>query len=140
MKSKLFLILLLAAVVLSCDKVENVHKKLTGVWTITSYTFLNSNSLTYYYPADGTMSFGSCGSAICNYNLNLKYEAQGILQEKINRGTMDFVDDEYFLMHRENSDGSISLIEYARVILLTKDDLKIAFTDEYGAHELVLYK
>lgn len=125
-----------------CDKQEQVRKDLDGEWKIIEYRFTNYNSLTYIYPATGTMTFENCPDEICSYSLNLNFDVQGTPYSKKESGKYEFLDEkgEYYRLYRENANGTVSTIETGRIILITKKDLKTEFTDEYGNHLLILEK
>ncbi len=122
-----------------CNKVEKTQRTLTGVWNVHQYKFTTSTGFSYYYESEGTMDFGSCDGELCNYALNFIYQNQGS-QSKIESGTIDVDENNNFQLNRLNPDGTSTLIEYGRIILLTKDDLKMEFADETGLHEFVLLK
>ena len=137
--NKIGIILIIGFAFLSCDKVKKTQKTITGVWSIHQYKYTTATGLAYFYEAEGTMDFGSCDGELCNYGLSMVYQNQGA-QEKIESGTIDLDENNSFVLHRLNTDGTSSLLDYGRIILLTKDDLKMEFKDESGLHEFVLLK
>lgn len=138
MRNKLLILLAAMLVLASCDKVKQTQKHLDGDWTILEYEFIDHNGLHYFYPVEGTMTFGNSTDNFCDYSLDMDYTYSGASTPKVESGRMEFQDGEYFVMHRESP--TVGLIQYARVVVITNDDLKIIFTDEAGAHELILEK
>lgn len=138
--SKALLFLLLGLSLFACDKVKKAEKDITGVWTIYQYKITLGNGLVYYYPANGTMDFGSCGGGTCNYALRVNYLKDTLDSQKYEDGTIDIKDDLNFTLDRNNPDGSITHLDYGRFLLITKDDIKIHFRDASGLHEFVLQK
>jgi hypothetical protein len=125
----------------ACDKVKKTEKTLTGVWTLFQYKYTNSLGLKYYYPVSGTMDFGTCGGATCQYSLRADYLKDGSLLKKYEDGTLNLSDDgESFTMDRLESDGSITHIDDGGFLLMTKDDIKLLFIDENGGHEFILQR
>ncbi|MDX2362147.1 MAG: hypothetical protein QNK23_15170 [Crocinitomicaceae bacterium] len=139
MKTKFLLLIMIGVLAFSCDKVASTQEKLTGVWTIEKYTFINYNSLSYIYPATGYMSFGSCEGSLCYYDIFMEYN-NGVPSEKYAYGNIELLDEEKFNLHRTNDDGTVTVLPNNRIILLTKDELKLEFTDEIGLHILILEK
>lgn len=137
--NKLWSILLISFLFTGCDKIEKTQKILTGVWSIHQYRYTVASGLSYFYDAEGTMDYGSCDGELCNYSLNMTYYNQSLL-EKIESGTIDLINDETFVLNRNNADGSTTLLDYGRILLVTKDDLKMEFKDESGLHQFVFQK
>jgi len=138
--NKLWLILLVGFLFVGCDKVKKTQKTLTGVWTVIQYKKTLATGLAYFYDSEGTLSFGSCDGELCDYSLKINYQDQGTTLQKHESGTIALQDDEYFFLHRNNPDGTVTLLDEGRIILMTKDDLKIEFHDEVGIHEFVFQK
>ena len=138
---KVILLLSISLILLGCDKVKRNQKHLDGTWTIYEYQYTApTTGLIYFFESTGTMSFGNASGKNINYAIDINYLNQGNYYDKMESGVIEFQDDEYFLMHRQNSNGTITVLDYARILLITKDDLKLEFQDEYGLHEFILQK
>ncbi len=141
MKNSIFFILILSSVLFACNKQKSVVKKLTGEWSIYSYTFQNLQGLSYKYTAQGSFRFDNCESDYCSYELKMNYIVSGQSYVKNESGTYKVEDDgEYFTLKRINSDGSISILTENRILLINKDQLKLLFQDEIGIHHFILEK
>ena len=141
MKTKLFSFLLLFLVFTACNKQKSVVKKLTGEWNITSYTFQENNGLSYNYVANGTFHFDNCSSEYCAYELNMTFTVSGqnFLKNDVGEYKVE-KDGEHFTLNRLNSDGTISTFLKNRILLITKDQMKMLIQDEFGVHHFILEK
>lgn len=136
--NKIAVFLFVALTLGACDKVKKTEKTLTGVWTLYQYKHTNSLGLEYFYPVSGTMDFGSCGDAICHYSLRADYTVNSQAQTKYEDGSINISDTDKFTMDRFETNGSITHLDEGRFLLMTKDDIKLAFSDETGVHEFIL--
>lgn len=137
---KLIVLFILGVSLVGCDKVKKNLKYLDGNWTLYEYQYTSATGLIYFYESSGTVSFSNIGENTCDYAMDITYLKQGTNYVIDDHGTINFIDEEYFEMNRVNQDGSITLLDYARIILITKDDLKMEYKDEYGIHEFILQK
>lgn len=138
---KALFVLMLGFSLFGCDKVKQTEKNITGVWSVYQYKITLVSGLVYYYPANGTVDFGSCGSGTCNYALRVDYQKDGLDKQKYEDGTIgEITKDGFFNMNRINADASMTYLDYGRFLLITKDDIKFHFQDETGLHEFVLQK
>lgn len=138
---ELFLVFALGVIVISCSKTEKTQNKLAGEWIVYEYKVTNLNGLTYFYPAEGTLSFKNCSENICDYFIDITYDVQGTINSKNESGTLVLHEDgEYYDLNRQNTNGSTTVLENGRIILLTSDDLKTQFGDEFGLHQFILEK
>jgi type 1 fimbria pilin len=141
MRNRLLLILILLIASSACDKVKSTQKKLAGEWSIYEYKYINTNGLTYYYPASGVVSFSNCSEGTCDYVIDMDYVIQGTTYQKNESGALILQDNsENFDLHRTNPDGSITILLDGRIILINSNDLKIQFSDETGLHGFILEK
>lgn len=123
----------------SCDKVDRTKKKFSGTWNVYSYRLIDHNGFTHEYPASGTVYFEFCENESCAYTLNLTYDVSGNSLIKAESGLYHLKDSEYYELYR-NSTGTIDTLDYGRILLLTRKDLKTEFKDDDGIHVLVLEK
>ena len=134
-------IVLVALICSSCNKVNTTRKKLEGNWKVIEYKVTNTQGLTYFYDAQGTWCFKNCNGSECEYDLNIHYPNQGIVAQKVESGIFQIEEDGgHFTLLRYNGDGSISTIEDGRIMMLTNNDLKSIFIDEFGMHHFILEK
>ena len=131
-------LILLVLVFTGCDKVKQVHKDLEGEWQIITYRRTNDQGLTYFLPADGTLQFTSCSNAICSYDFNFSYEDQGVISVYSNSGSLNQHNHEHFDLFPTVSSGDS--IYDGRILLITKDDLKMLYNDGVHEHYFVLEK
>ncbi len=139
--NKWLLFLLVAGLLVSCDKVKKTEKTVTGKWSVYQYQFTAPTGLVYYFESEGRMDFGSCGGSLCDYTIHIDYINQnGNPGQKYENGQIEFTDETSFLLHRNNPDGTVTTLTYGRILLMTKDDIVLHFTDEAGLHEFILQK
>lgn len=138
--NKVTVFLFVALILGACDKVKKTEKTLTGIWTLYQYKHTNSLGLEYFYPVSGTMDFGSCGNALCQYSLRADYTSNGQALTKYEDGNIHITDTDKFTLDRFEEDGSTTQLDEGRFLLMTKDDIKLAFTDESGVHEFILQR
>ncbi len=138
--NRLLLLVLLLFSLAACDKVKKTEKTLTGVWTLFQYKYTNSLGLKYFYPVSGTMDFGTCGGGTCQYSLRADYLKDSSLVKKYEDGSIQLSEGDTFTLDRLESDGSFTHLDEGRFLLLTKDDIKLRFIDESGAHEFILQR
>ncbi len=134
----LFLLLLLPG----CDKVKKTRKKLAGTWQIIEYKYSNSSGLSYYYPAEGTFEFDNCGEHLCSFKIDMTYFIDTIAFDKNMSGLYTFKDEkaEYYKLIDIDTTGIKDTVENARILLITKTDLKTEFSDSEGRHLFILEK
>ena len=137
---KYFTLILLVFILGACNKVKKTEKILTGVWSLYQYKVTNNLGLVYYYPVQGTMDFGSCGGAKCNYSLRADYTKDGIQMTKYEDGIINISETDKFTLDRIEADGSMTHIEDGRFLLITKDDIKLVYSDVSTVHEFILQK
>lgn len=94
-----------------------------------------------HYDANGTFQLDNCDQTLCSYAINVNYSNStnnGLISEF---GEYFFVDDEgeHYSMYRTKN-GVMDTIDYGRVILVTKSDLKIEYVDQLGRHIYILEK
>jgi len=134
-------IVLVALICYSCNKVNSTRKKLEGNWKVIEYKVTNTQGLTYFYDAQGTWCFKNCNGNECEYDINIHYPNQGIEAQKVESGILQIEEDgEHITLLRYNGDGSITTIEDGRIMMLTNNDLKSIFIDEFGMHHFILEK
>ncbi|HHZ81167.1 MAG TPA: hypothetical protein EYN64_00355 [Flavobacteriales bacterium] len=139
--NKLMPILLIAFMSYSCNKINTTLKKLEGNWKVIEYKVTNAQGLTYFYDAQGTWCFKNCNGNECEYHINLQYPNQGVVSQKVETGIFQMEEDgEHYTLLRVNENGSITTIEDGRIIMLTNNDVKTIFIDEYGMHQFILEK
>lgn len=139
--TKILSLLIVSLIVISCSKTKKTVNKLEGEWQVHEYKVTNSNGLTYFYPADGTITFKNFSENICDYFIDITYDNQGTTYSKNESGTLILHEDgEYYDMNRINADESTTVLEDGRIVLLTSDDLKTHFGDEFGLHAFILEK
>lgn len=141
--SKFLYIASIIVLVTACSKVTKTKRKLTGEWTVLSYKFTNINGLSYFYePFTSKFKFGDCPEEQCDYSFFMQYENQGNTVDFNQSGYYEFVENngEYFELYRNNGMGGVDTIHKARIILITKDDLKAEFGDGNGRHVFIMQK
>ncbi len=132
------ILLLLTA---SCNKLKQTKRKLSGTWMVLNYRYQNHSGLSYDYNAEGKIQFDNCANESCPYTINFRYVANGVEYEVINSGDYTVLEDaEQYHLNRLNNDGTSTVLENCRIILLTKDELKTQFQDETGIHYFILGK
>lgn len=131
---------MIALVISSCDKIEKTEKRITGIWELIEYKYTAPTGLIYFLPSTGTIDFGSCGEHICSYSIHINYENNGGNYTKYEHGNISFSDETTFTLDRINSNGTITTLNYGKILLMTKDDLQLEFSDEQGLHEFILQK
>lgn len=124
----------------SCDKIAKTERTITGVWELIEYKYTAPTGLIYFLSSEGVIDFGSCGDHLCNYSIHIDYQNNGGNYTKYEHGKISFSDEHSFTLERENANGTTTLITYGSILLITKDDLQIEFSDEHGLHEFVLQK
>lgn len=135
-----FWIAFLSIIFSSCDKIAKTESMITGVWDLVEYKYTAPTGLIYFLTSDGAIDFGSCGDHVCNYSIRINYQNNGGNYTKYEHGKINFADEHSFTLERKNPNGTTTLITYGSILLITKDDLKLEFSDEYGLHEFVLQK
>ena len=141
--SKFLYIASIIVLATACSKVKKTKRKLTGEWTVLSYQFTNINGLSYFYePSVSNFQFGNCPEKQCDYSFFMQYENQGSTVEFNQSGYYEFVENngEYFELYRDNGIGGVDTLHKARIILITKDDLKAEFGDGNGRHVFIMQK
>ncbi len=127
--------------VLGCNKVERFNKRLSGNWTIEQFQFTNQNGLSYYYPAEGEIIFTPEDDTTGKYSLDYSYVVDGITIQNSESGRYVFAygDQEFYDLYRTKN-GIQDTIKNARVILLTKTDLRTEMTEFIGRRTFVFVK
>ena len=139
--TKIIWFLMVSLLVISCSKTKKTTNKLEGEWQVYEYKVSNSQGLTYFYTAEGTITFKNFSENICDYFIDITYDNQGTIYSKNESGTLILHEDgEYYDMNRLNADETTTVLEDGRIILLTSDDLKTYFGDEFGLHQFILEK
>lgn len=136
----LVILLIVGLSLTACNKVKHTLKYLDGNWNLYEYQYTNPLGLTYFYESTGGWSFTNIGEKTCDYSLNIHYIKDGTGYDKIESGQMELTDEDSFLLHRDNGNGTTTTLTYGTIYLITKDDLKLEFGDEYGLHEFILQK
>lgn len=138
--NKFAALLLVLLTLIACDKVKKTENILSGIWTLHQYKYTNALGLEYYYPVNGTMDFGSCGDALCHYALRANYSKDGQDLTKYEDGNINLSDTDKFTLDRTEPNGTITHLDEGRFLLMTKDDIKLVYSDESGLHEFILQR
>jgi len=137
---KILIILLGIISLAACNKVKQTTKKIVGQFDISQYTYENHQGLKYIYDCNGTVNLNST-SEENQLSILVDVNCNGIHPSPNMTGLIVFKNDgEYFLLNRNNLDGTISNFDNGRVILRTKTDLKIEYFMESGKYIFVLRK
>ena len=142
MKNKiLFILLSFLFLTSSCDKIKKTEKMMDGEWTIYSLKVTKSNGLSYYYETTGTISYSDFNGDKGRYELKMSYITPNATVVKNEKGNIVLREKgEFFDMYRENTDGSITEILDGRIILITKNDIKMHYTDDNETFLFILEK
>lgn len=128
-------------ILFSCSKTNRTKKKIDGTWKAVTYQRTDNLGFSSHYDATGTFELDNCENELCNYVINVNYSNTTGSGSKIESGEYFFIDDEgeYFSMYR-TVNGITDTVDYGRVILVTKSDLKIEYVDLQGRHIYILEK
>ena len=141
MKNKFIILLSIAALFTSCNKVKKLEKEISGNWDILSYTYQNNQGFTYKYDGNGVFTFESCNDSPCTYDLSLNYSYNGTQFTKIETGYYTIQEDaQHYILQRLNDNGTSTTLDNGRVVLVNKDQMKTFFQDEKGFHNFILQK
>lgn len=133
---------LVLLLLISCSKIKRTQKKLQGEWTIYSYRIIEPLGLTYWYEVNGTITFGAVEGNDDQFTYEDNYTYQGpsgpVSVNRTGVGTFTEKTSEYYdlMLNAPSSE----LITNCRIILITKDDLKIEHGTPNGTHIYVLQK
>lgn len=135
--NKLVLIIGIVVVSLSCSKGRKAEKKLSGKWNIIQFQLTNGSGLSYYYDATGFIEMSEFVNDSSELNVDLSYISDNdTLIKKFNGQWVQNEDGEYYDILRQM--GSVTdKIEKGRILLITKSDLKIIYTDKDTTYTLI---
>lgn len=130
MKNKIIFILFsVLFITSSCDKIKQTEKMMDGEWTIYSLKVTKYTGLSYYYETTGTITYSDFNGDEGRYELNMSYITPNGTIDKHEKGKIVLKEKgKFYDMYRENSDGSITEILDGRIILITKNDIKMHYT------------
>ena len=112
-----------------------------GEWTIYTMKVTKSNGLSYQYETTGTFNFSNFNGDEGKYALNMTYITPTGTISKNESGKIRLKEKgKYFDFYRDNSDGSVTLIEDARIILITKNDIEMLYQDNNENFWFILEK
>lgn len=138
--NKIILLCSFLVLCISCNKVKHNQKKLEGNWKIIQYQQTNTNNLVYLYPSDGIITFEKIDDKHSSIIIEHTYTKDGDNIIHKLQGEMELIDKEAFRIH-EYSDGTYTTThERGRIKLLTKDELKILYSDNANEHLFILSK
>lgn len=125
----------------SCNKNVKFEKELSGDWTIESYEFTTPNGLSYYYPAEGIMTFNNESENSGTYSLDYEYisGSDTIHESETGEYIFNYDDNEHYDMYRVKN-GVSDTIKNARIILITKTDLRTEMGEVSGRRTFVFNK
>lgn len=125
----------------SCSKFKKLEKRIGGTWSIESLEFTNPNGLSHFYTAEGTLSYTPNSESTGSFVFNYTYYPSGDTIEVYESGNYDFHygDTEFYDLIRIMGQTS-DTIEKARVLLLTKTDLRTEMNEPNGRRSFVLKK
>ena len=125
MKKSLSLLLILSVFILSCDKIKKTEKEMEGTWAIYSVKTTETTGLSYYNYNAGTITYSDFNDGNGLYSMDLTFKTSSGLVTKHESGTISLKGDgEFYDLVRNNSDGTTTSIIDARIILITKNDIK----------------
>ncbi len=135
------LIILMLSVLSSCNKDRKFEKELSGQWTIESYEFTNPNGLSYYYPAEGGITFNKETENSGTYTLDYTYVSgtDTIHESESGEYNFNYDDTEHYDMYRTKN-GISDTLKNARIILITKTDLRTEMGEVSGRRTFVFNK
>lgn len=141
MNRVLFILVLISVLFTNCSKIEKAKKRIDGTWNAVTYKHTSNLGFSYFYTAEGVFNFDNCSEDICSYSIDIDYSNSTASGSKSEYGKYFFVDEkgDFFNFYRTEING-VDTLDYGRIILLTKSDLKIEYDDSTGRHTYVLEK
>jgi hypothetical protein len=142
-KNILFLFIF-SLLITSCDKQKRTSKKIDGEWEITSYKLTDTEGLSEYAVCSGSYIFNSCEnkSASCGYSCAIAFEFPSITGTAIQSGIFEVLPDGGYMDVTTINSSNIVISSYNyRILILTKTDLHLEFTDStFKIHSLIFKK
>ena len=138
---KIFIsIVILLTLITSCDKVKRTKKDLFGEWEIISHKISDVNGFTTYYETTGTITFGELSQNSFTYSENYFYNYPNGIITSVREGDAVFNDESGDYYDLTISSPGAEELKNCRIILITKDDLKLEQLDSGGIHIYILKK
>lgn len=127
---------------MGCSKYNKLEKELNGDWSIVTFEFTNPNGLSYYYPAVGNLTYEAQTETEGTFLFNYKYfnGIDTIVVYESGKYAFNYGNTEFYDLYRSTGATTYDTIKKARVILLTKTDLRTEMTEFNGRRAFVLEK
>lgn len=134
-----FLLFILILFCSGCDKIKRTKKKFLGEWTIVSLTTRDANGLTAEYEVEGKVNLTERQGEEFYFDESYTLSVNGVNYQSVQKsGLGSFRDSEYFELQLESP--SNELLDFCRIILLTKDDMKLEIRDLQYTYIYILQK
>ena len=110
-----------------------------GEWTIVSLTTRDANGLTAEYEVEGKVNLTERQGEEFYFDESYTLSVNGVNYQSVQKsGLGSFRDSEYFELQLESP--SNELLDFCRIILLTKDDMKLEIRDLQYTYIYILQK
>lgn len=128
--------------VASCNKASRFERKLNSKWKITSFEYTNPNGLSYFYPAEGYLEFeegNETGKGIYTSDYYYIIGSDTLFVQESGSYEFNYDGTEFYDIIRTQG-STTDTIEKARILILTKKDLRTEMTEVNGRKSFVLEK
>jgi len=126
---------------MSCDKVEQSKKKLDGIWTIVSYEYTDSQGFNYYPEVNGKLFFENCEGNPCAYTIDIRFTHSVATGERVEQGTYTLDEKGEIMDLVQILPGGQTINKpNNKILLLTRNDLKIQYSESGATHEYIFEK
>jgi hypothetical protein len=143
MLNRLSVFILIALVLLSCDKEKSALKKINGHWEITSYKRTESNGLSFFATVSGNITFSEVNQykSPSLFSTNIAYTFgtdSGTIQEN---GSIEMIEKGDFMnvIKLDASNNPSDTIKY-RIMTCTNTDLQLEYSDSIGRVNNLIFK
>jgi hypothetical protein len=124
----------------SCSKEKRAHKKLVGTFQITEYRYQTLEGFSYYPSTSGSLFFETHDDAPDTYSIAISYSHVQINGSRTEAGTYTLNEDASIITLTQIINGVSQTKTENNILTLTRNDLKLGYTDSAGASHFYVFK
>ncbi len=132
--------ILLMVTLVSCSKQKRAHTKLSGTFQITQYQYQTSEGFSYYPSVSGSIFFQMHDGTPNTYSIAISYSHIQINGDRIEAGTYSLNNDADEMILTPIINGVSQEGMKHRILILTKHDLKLEYSDLLGVRHFFIFE